>query len=33
MKNKISELMDGELFEDEADSLLDHFRRIGRFII
>jgi negative regulator of sigma E activity len=22
MKNKISELMDGELFEDEAESLL-----------
>jgi sigma-E factor negative regulatory protein RseA len=27
MKQKISVLMDGELFEDEADSLLDHIKR------
>ena len=26
MKQKISVLMDGELFEDEADSLLDHIK-------
>jgi sigma-E factor negative regulatory protein RseA len=27
MKQKISVLMDGELFEDEAESLLDHIKR------
>ena len=27
MKQKISVLMDGELFEDEAASLLDHIKR------
>ncbi len=27
MKQEISVLMDGELFEDEADSLLDHIKR------
>lgn len=30
MKQEISTLMDGELFEDEAGSLLDHIRRDPR---